>query len=136
LALAIIVGRLNTIHRTLKFNLLPFERKQEMKKIFIFSVLVLVVTTGQSFGQAGPNYVVGNITNYTSIEGGLLLIVDNGVPNNCSGTPYGWMIIPDTDKAMLAMAFMKINQENMGVVLYSNGSYSLGFCRVTQYDPR
>jgi hypothetical protein len=107
-----------------------------MKKTLIFLGLLFVATTGQSFGQAGPNYVFGQITNYTSIEGGLLLIVDNGVPNNCSGTPYGWMIIPDTDKAMLAMAFMRISQENMGVALYSNGSYSLGFCRVTQYDPQ
>jgi hypothetical protein len=107
-----------------------------MKKIIVLVVLILAVTTGQSFGQSGPDYVFGYVTNYTSIAGGLLLMVDRGVPNNCSGTPYGWMIISDTDKAMLAMAFMRINQNNMGVALYSNGSYSSGFCRVTQYDPQ
>jgi hypothetical protein len=105
-----------------------------MKKLFVI-LLLLIVTTGQSFAQSGADYVYGDISNYSSLVGGLLLMVDNGVPNNCSGTPYGWMIIADTDKAMLAMAFMRINQENMGVTLYSNGTYYQGYCRVTQFDP-
>jgi hypothetical protein len=45
------------------------------------------------------------------------------------------MIIANEDKAMLAMAFMRINQDELGVVVYSNGVFYNGFCRVIQYDP-
>ena len=104
-----------------------------MKKITILAVLIMVVTTGQTI--AGPDYISGNVKNYTAIQGGLMIMVDTGVPDNCVGTPYGWMIIAEEDKAMLAMAFMRINQDKMGVTAYSEGDFYLGFCRVTQYDP-
>jgi hypothetical protein len=45
------------------------------------------------------------------------------------------MIIAQEDKAMLAMAFMRISQDKMGIVAYSSGEFISGICRVTQYDP-
>jgi hypothetical protein len=104
-----------------------------MKKIAIIAVLIMVVITGETV--AGPDYISGNVKNYTAIQGGLMIMVDTGVPDNCAGTPYGWLIIAEADKAMLAMAFMRINQGNMGVTAYSDGDFYLGFCRVVQYDP-
>jgi hypothetical protein len=104
-----------------------------MKKITIIALLIMVVTIGQAI--AGPNYVVGNISNYSAVASGLLIMVDTGIPDNCAGSPYNWMIIANEDKAMLAMALMRISQDQMGVALYSAGVFYNGICRVTQYDP-
>jgi len=45
------------------------------------------------------------------------------------------MIIAQEEKIMLAMAFMRISQGQMGVTLYANGTYFGDFYRVTQYNP-
>ena len=104
-----------------------------MKKIAIIAVLLLSVTTGQTI--AGSYFISGTLTNYSATQGGLLIMVDAGIPDNCAGTPYGWMIIPQEDKAMLALALMRISQDQMKVTAYSSGAFYSGFCRVTQYDP-
>jgi hypothetical protein len=104
-----------------------------MKKITIIAILIMVVTIGQAI--AGPNYIIGNVSNYTAIPSGLLIMVDTGMPDNCAGSPYNWMIIANEDKAMLAMALMRISQDQMGVTVYSAGVFYSGICRLTQYDP-
>jgi hypothetical protein len=107
--------------------------EQKMKQITIVLALIILAVTVPAFG--GPNYIIGNLSNYSAVQAGLLIMVDNGIPDNCAGTPYNWMIIANEDKAMLAMAFMRINQDELGVVVYSNGVFYNGFCRVIQYDP-
>ncbi len=104
-----------------------------MKKITIIAVLIIVITAIQAI--AGPNWNSGNVTNYTAIQGGILIMLDTGVPDNCAGTPYGWMIVAEEDKALTAMVLMKINQENMGATVYSGGTFYRGICRVIQYEP-
>jgi hypothetical protein len=104
-----------------------------MKKITIIALLLMVVTTGQTI--AGPNWISGNLTNYTSVQGGLLIKVDAGIPDNCAGTPYNWIIIAEADKAMIAMALMRISQDKLAVNVYTNPGFYLGFCRAVQFDP-
>ena len=53
-----------------------------MKKIAILAALIMVVITGETV--AGPNYIIGNVENYTTIQGGLMIMVDTGVPDNCA----------------------------------------------------
>jgi hypothetical protein len=104
--------------------------EQIMKQITIVLVLIILAVTVPAFG--GPNYIYGNIINYSSLQGGLLIMIDTGIPDNCSGTPYGWMIISQEDKAMLAVALMNISLDKMGVGVYSDGTWVQGICRVTQ----
>jgi hypothetical protein len=104
-----------------------------MKKITIIALLITVVTIGQAI--AGPDYVYGNLSNYSAAQYGLLIMVDTGIPDNCAGSPYNWMVIPNEDKALLAMALMRISQDQLGVTIYSSGVFYNGICRVTQYDP-
>jgi hypothetical protein len=104
-----------------------------MKKVIIIAICIMVSMTALAF--AGPDWQSGTVVNYTAIQGGLMIMLDTGVPDNCVGTPYNWMIIAEEDKAMLAMAFMRISQGQMGVTIYSRGALYNDFCRVTQYDP-
>ena len=104
-----------------------------MRKITIIGVLIMLSVTAPAF--AGPNNVYGNLNGYSTVPGGLLIMVDTGIPDNCAGTPYGWMIIAEEDKAMLAVVLMRVNQDLMGVGVYSAGVFYQGFCRVTQLQP-
>ena len=104
-----------------------------MKNIMIILALIILSVTAPAF--AGPNYVYGNLNGYSTVPGGLLIMVDTGIPDNCAGTPYGWMIIAEEDKAMLSVALMRINQDLMGVGIYSAGVFYQGFCRAIQLQP-
>jgi hypothetical protein len=98
-------------------------------------ILILFALSVSAPVIAGPNYIYGYMTNFTTTKDGLLFTIDNGIPDNCSGSPNGIMIISQEDKTMLAMALMKISQEELGATLYSDGTRLAGYCRVTQYDP-
>jgi hypothetical protein len=115
-------------------NLTKVERRNAMR-IFIVILSMLVLASANP-AIAGPDYISGVITNYTAIAGGLLIMFDSGIPDNCAGTPYNWIIIAETDKTMLAMALMRISQDNMQAAVYSNGQRYLGFCRAIQFNPQ
>lgn len=69
-----------------------------MKKILLLSVLL----TQQVF--AAETCVSGNMTSITSISEGLLIRLESGnLPTVCNGTPYGWMLIPQTSKVILTV---------------------------------
>jgi hypothetical protein len=104
-----------------------------MRKISIILALIILSVTVPAF--AGPNWISGNLTNYTTIQGGLLIMVDAGIPGNCAGTPYGWILIAEADKAMTAMAFMRISQGKWALNVYTDSAFHLGFCRAVQFDP-
>jgi hypothetical protein len=105
-----------------------------MKANTIILALIILFVTAPAFG--GPDYISGTIINYTAVSGGLLIMFDSGIPDNCAGTPYGWIIIPETEKTMLAMALMRISQDNMQAAIYSSGQFYLGFCRANQFNPQ
>lgn len=46
---------------------------------------------------AADHYLSGTVTNITSVPNGLMIMLDTGVPTNCTGTPYGWMLIPEAN---------------------------------------
>jgi hypothetical protein len=83
---------------------------------------------------APPSWLGGNIINVTSVSGGLMIILDTGLPDNCLGTPYGWMKIPETSKTMIAVTLLARIQ-NVPVVVYTDGMDSSGFCVINQVDP-
>ncbi len=54
--------------------------------------------------HAGEDYLSGNIINLTSVTSGLMIMLDSGIPNNCRGTPYGWILIKEENKAITSVA--------------------------------
>lgn len=84
---------------------------------------------------AADTYQTGTINNITSTPSGLMLMLDNGPPTNCNGTPYGWMLIPEANKTMIATALMLWATGQRGVAVYTNAYTGNGFCTITQFDP-
>ena len=59
--------------------------KNKMKGIiFVLGAFMLSFST-----HAGSNYQSGKITNLTAVTGGLMIMMDKGLPDNCAGSPYG-----------------------------------------------
>jgi len=60
-------------------------------------------------------------------------MLDTGVPDNCVGTAYGWMVIPETAKTMITVALLA-RLQNWPVVVYTDARTS-GYCTINQLDP-
>lgn len=103
-----------------------------MKRLswLLFS-LIMVGSAG-----AAPTYLTGNISNITSMVGGLLIKLDAGVPDDCTGTPYNWMMIAESNKTMIATALAAWHAGQKRVTVYMAGTYSgSGYCMIGQFDP-
>ena len=107
-----------------------------MKKTIIFSLLVVFVCLFSANSYAGPHYLNGNIIGITSIPIGLMIrLENNAVPDNCQGSPYGWMYIPEQYKTMIALALMAYSQGNKNVTVYTDNYSGAGYCSINQFDP-
>ena len=100
-----------------------------MRNYMIITVVLFAVA------MAGPVYAgatsqTGHITNIVANADGLLIELDNGVPDNCSSTIGYWMVIPNTNKVMAAVALMNSESGKL-IEVYSNGTYINGICVVT-----
>jgi len=81
-------------------------------------------------------WLTGNLTNVTSDTGGLLVMIDSGVPGNCAGTPYGWMRIPEVNKTMVATVLMTWATGNRSATVYTSPPSGGGqYCVINQFDP-
>lgn len=89
--------------------------------------------------SAGESYQYGYITNVTFGAQSTLIMLSAGVPNNCTGTPHGWMRIPDTAKSLQAFVlglWMRGDIAQIPVMVYTSPAPSAGeMCIVTQVDP-
>lgn len=79
-------------------------------------------------------YLYGNISNISSTPSGLLVMLDTGVPTNCTGVGYGWMTIPESNKAMIAVALLSW-QTDRPATIFTN-ALAAGVCTVNQFDPQ
>lgn len=90
-----------------------------------------------SASLAGPTYQNGRISNVTFSSSSILIMLDTGLPDNCAGSPYGWMVIPQEYKAMAAFVislWMSGNAGSTPVTVYTDGLVN-GYCRINQVDP-
>lgn len=83
--------------------------------------------------SAGENYLNGSIVNLSSAADGLMIMLSNGVPTNCTGVAYNWMLIPEANKTMIAVALLVWQAQGTAMV-YTN-ALSGGVCTINQFDP-
>ncbi|UDF35480.1 UNVERIFIED_ORG: hypothetical protein LHJ69_23530 [Shinella sp. XGS7] len=105
---------------------------------FLKKLAALAVAFGlllPPMAQAADSYQHGNIYDTTSIAQGLMIRIESGPPGNCAGTPQGWMLIKSEHKAMMALALLMLASGKRGVVVYTMGIGSSGFCEINQLDP-
>jgi hypothetical protein len=98
---------------------------------------ILVAACGLMLGtpaHSESSWLAGNIVNISSGSAGLFIMLSTGVPDNCAGTPYSWMLIPESAKTMIAVTLLA-RLQNWPVVVYTNGRDATGYCTINQVDP-
>lgn len=102
-------------------------------------VLLIGVWVGSSMrpAMAMSNYVVGHITaiavnNATAgTPDGILVMVDSGLPTNCSGTTLGSMWVPSTSTVLTACVlglWLSGNAPSISVTVYTSGLSTDNVC--------
>lgn len=111
--------------------------KQTNKSIRLACAIALGLTAISLIPKpayAGPHYLWGTIINITTTSGGLMVMLGSGVPDNCAGVGYGWMLIPEANKTMIATALATWATGNKNVTVFTN-PLSGGTCVINQFDP-
>ena len=62
-------------------------------------------------------------------------MMDSGIPGNCQGTPYGWMLIKEANKTMISVTLTMWATGKRGATIYTAGIDSTGYCIINQLDP-
>lgn len=107
-----------------------------MKKRFQFKWIVSALMLAANMSSnAADGYLSGSVTNLTSFSGGLLVMLDNGVPGNCTGTPYNWMLVKAENKVMIATVLTMYSMGKKGATVYTHAYLPGNYCEINQYDP-
>ena len=80
----------------------------------------------------------GRISNITVVGNTVLLMLDTGMPDNCAGSPHGWMQIPEANKVMQSLVlgmWLRGDAAQTYVVVYTNARTGGGYCQINQIDP-
>lgn len=101
----------------------------------LLTAAALVATLSPLAAHAGPSYIGGAMSNVSSSAGGLLVMWSSGIPDNCAGTPYNWMIIPESNKTMIAVALTMWSTGRKGGTIYTSQFTGNGYCVINQLDP-
>ncbi len=102
--------------------------------------LAIFALLGWPFGAAvaEQGYLGGRITNTTFVNDAVFIMLDTGVTGNCTGTPFGWMIIRGSNRAMQGLVLSlraSGDIKTVPVVVYTDGIGSSGYCEINQIDP-
>lgn len=87
---------------------------------------------------SAATYQDGSITNMTLVGDSVFIMLNSGLPDNCAGTPAGWMIIPGTAKAMSAFVlglWMRGDASQVTLRVFTSGITGTGYCEINQIDP-
>jgi len=82
-------------------------------------------------------YQSGKIKNITATTGGLMLMMDSGLPSNCEGTPFGWMLVEQKNTALISLILAVWAADKAAGTVYTSGRVNgSGYCLVNQFDPK
>lgn len=96
-------------------------------------VIALMLFTGSTY--AADHYLSGNIINVTTTANGLMIMLDTGIPTNCQGTPYNWMLIKEQNKTMTSLALAMWASGKKAATVYTAGIIPGSYCEIVQLDP-
>lgn len=85
---------------------------------------------------SGSNWIAGKVTAVTSTPDGIMVSMSSQVPTNCTGSPYGWMLISRSYPEMVSVTLSYILAGKMNFTVYTSPSSSGGFCAVNQVQPQ
>lgn len=93
--------------------------------------------TTPALAEASQTGHISSMTTVNNGVSGILILLDSGLPTNCTGTPYGWLWIPDgtTIDAYVLGLWLSGTESSVLVTVYTSGLATNGFCEVTQIQP-
>jgi hypothetical protein len=100
--------------------------------------MAAVMALASTSAAAYDSYQAGRITNLTVAGNTILIMLDTGMPDNCAGTPSGWLQIPEASKVMQALAlgiWMRGDAAQTNVTVYTDARTGGGYCQINQIDP-
>ncbi len=104
-----------------------------MKNLFLTFVLAISILPVSGF--AASHYAGGRITNITTYPGGTLIMIDAALPDNCAGTPYGWMLVREEHKTMNSLVLTMWATGKTKATIYTKPKTDTSYCELTQIDP-
>lgn len=110
-------------------------RNAQPRSAVALALVALVASAALGSASAADSHQSGSITNVTATTDGLMVMLDNGPPSNCAATPYGWMLIRESNKTMVATTLALWLAGRTRVAVYTTGAYAGGFCVINQIDP-
>ncbi|WP_054114255.1 hypothetical protein [Marinagarivorans algicola] len=103
-----------------------------MTRIILGTFLSILINNCWS----AEGHQTGKITNLTATTHGILIKLNKGLPSNCEGTPFGWMLIRQENTALISVVLATwISGQSTGTVYTSGTANSTGYCIVNQFDP-
>lgn len=100
----------------------------------IATLMVLASTSAAAY----DSYQTGRIADVTVAGNTMLLRLDTGMPDNCAGTPFGWLQVPEASKVMQAFVlgvWMRGDAAQTSVTVYTDARTGGGYCQINQIDP-
>lgn len=107
-------------------------------KYLLATSLGLCLFGFSAISNAYSTYQSGHIVNVTFAGNYALIMLDTPLPDNCVGTPYGWMAVPESSKVMNAFVlglWLRGDAAQTNVVVYTSGIDGSGYCQINQIDP-
>lgn len=102
--------------------------KARQTSAFLLALLALCPSV-----HADATFQNGRIDAVTYAGDEIYIRLDGGNPTNCTGSPFGWMRIPSTSKAMIALVtglYLRGDLASVNVTVYTSGLDSSGYCTV------
>lgn len=66
------------------------------------SLAAMLATVAPATVYAAESWQTGNIVDVSAVPQGMLIKLDTGLPTNCAGASYGWMLVPESNRVMVA----------------------------------
>ena len=108
---------------------------QGLQQFSLNMAFLFILSSNIKSVYAADAYLTGTMSNITTVRDGLLIMLDTGVPANCAGTPYGWMMIRESNKTMIAVALVAWYTGTRGVMIYTDGALPGAVCVINQFNP-
>ena len=105
-----------------------------MKK-FVANAMGAFFFSLAAYSSAASHYISGSISNLTVTTEGIMVMVTGGLPDNCIGTPWGWMLIKQENAALTSVVLASWVSGNTNGTFYTSASESGHYCTINQFDP-
>ena len=113
-------------------------RMKRLCRLFRLGVAAAAaLLTTQAHSQVYSTYATGHIRRVSFAPGSVYIMLDVGVPSNCTGTPYGWLMISSSSTPLVAFVtglWMRGDAAQKQLNVYTTGIDSSGYCQVNQID--